>query len=404
MAEWSGEFEHELRMMDSRPGRSRVRPLVRALGVLPDALSLRRLHRGERGGWALRDATRALRRRPGFTVAVVLTLALGMGSAVAIFTVVDGLMLRPMPFRDSSRLFAVASAAGGTSQDLEAVREWKAQSSVVEDARAYTPRPVALTGVDEPGEYLAWMVEPGFLRLLGISPRSGRDFTAAEAQPGNDRVVLLSDEVWRVAFGADPSVLGRSIELDTIPYTIVGVLPPALRLLPGGLVHLVLPLTQPPPYPSVNLLARIRADLTTAEARTRLDQASTLLGRELPREHGWGVRLVPLARHLDAGTTTGLRLLSGGVLFLLLIACVNAAGLLFVQGLARQSEFAVRAALGASRGALFRQAISESLVLALLSGGAGLLLAWWAVRGLLALAPPTLLRFNYNTGCFLPCC
>jgi predicted permease len=384
-------------MTRARVNGALFRPMLRALGAVPDALSIRRLYRDDGGGRSIHEATRSLRRRPGFGLAVVLTLALGMGSAVAIFTVVDGLMLRPIPFRDPAKLFAVASSEGGTSVDVEAVREWKAQSSLFEDARAYAPRNVALTGASEPGEYLAWMVEPGFLRMLGLSPALGRDFTADEVQPGNGRVVLLSDEVWRAAFGGDRGVLGRSVELDTVAYTIVGVLPPALRMLPGGLVRLLVPLSDPPPYPQLNLLVRLSPELTPASVQARLDQVSAVLTRDRPREQGWRVRVIPVARGLGAPTRTGLRLLAGGVLFLLLIACTNAAGLLFVQGVARQNEFAVRAALGASRRVLFRQALAESLILALLSGLAGLLLAWWGVRALLALAPRTLLQFNYTT-------
>jgi len=400
-AEWSSELMHAWSEVtdDVRPSlRARARLLMRALGALADVRSLRRLHgNGGDGGRLLRDATRSIRRRPGLSVSVVFTLALGMGSAVAIFTVLDGLMLRPLPFRDAQQLVTVSGASGGLLLDQESMAVWRSQSGVFAQAHAYAPsRTGTLSGGIEPTEAATWMVEPGFLSMLGITPVLGRDFTADESTPGNDRVVLLSDEVWRASFGRDRAVIGRVVQLDTLPYTIIGVLPATMRRLPLGIVGLVVPMSDPSPYPQLPMVARLRPGLTVESAVARLEATRAVLQRERPRPDEWQVHVIPLARGLPGGARNALWVLGGAVFFLLLIACTNAAGLLFVQGVARQPEFALRAALGGSRGVLFRQVFAESLLLALLAGIAGIGLAWWGVRGLLALAPSVLVRFNYT--------
>ncbi|MCI0436247.1 MAG: ABC transporter permease, partial [Gemmatimonadetes bacterium] len=192
-------------------------------------------------------------------------------------------------------------------------------------------------------------------------------------------------------------VIGRTIRFNDEPYTIIGVLPPTLRMVPDGLVSVVMPLTDPPPYDRLLAIARLQPGLPVEAAQARLDDVSAVLERERPREVGWGIAIRPVERFMNPRTRLGLTVLSGAVTFLLLIACANAAGLLFIRGVARQPELALRMALGGSRGALFRHVITENALLALLAGVLGALIAWWGARALVALAPPNLIAFNYNT-------
>lgn len=403
LAEWRAELEHA-RLSGERRGEApqltRLRLAARALGAVPDALWLRRGGGGS-GCWrrALRDATRSLVRRPGFSLAVIGTLALGMGSATAIFTVVDALMLRPLPFHEPDRLVAVHDPRGGLAVDAEALREWRSQERVFADVRAHAGRSFILTGAGEARDYRAELVEPGFLELLGVRPLLGRGFTPEEAMPGSHRVVLLSHDVWNEAFGKDPGVVGRTVELDGEPHTVVGVLPPTLRVVPGGIVHLLVPLTDPPPWDRLAALARLRPGLPLDAAQARLDQVSDVLGRERPRERGWEVTLSPLERFaaLRDRERAGFLALAGGVACLLLIACANAAGLLFLRGVARRPELALRVALGSSRGALALHVLAEGVVLALVAGVVGTAAAWVGVQGLVALLPSTLVRFSFTT-------
>jgi putative ABC transport system permease protein len=259
-------------------------------------------------------------------------------------------------------------------------------------------RSFTLTRPGEPTRLGAFLIQPGYLEMLGIRPVVGRDFTEDEAVPGRDRVVLLSDEVWRGSFGRDPGIVGSTVYLDDEPYTVIGVLPPTLRRLPGGIPQLLLPLPNAATEAtrSLFLMARLRDDLPLPVAQARLDDVTARLESERPREAGWGVRIDRLTRSVDENTRRGLHALAGAVTLLLVVACINAAGLLFVRGVAQKGEFTVRAALGGTRAALFRQSLAESLVLSVAAGVAGSLLAFWGVRVLTALAPSSLLRFSYN--------
>jgi predicted permease len=400
--EWRSELFHareSARAAGEPEARIRWRLRLRAAGALRDALWLRRTSdRPPRGGWALREATRVLRRQPAFVFMVVCTLGLGIGAATAIFSVVDGLLLRPIPFREPGRLVRVSVAAGSEFNayaSREQLRVWRGHDEVFESLHAFSQRGVMLTRPGEPRSLRAELIEPGVLRMLGVPPVLGREFVAAETVPGRDRVVMLSHEEWRAGFGADPAVVGSTVHFDDVPYTVVGVMPPTVRVLPGGIPEIALPLPDTA-QGRLMMLARLSGAMPIAAAQERLDAVAATLNAEQPVEDGWGVRLNPLERSLPDTTRRGLAALAGAVTLLLLVSCVNAAGLLFVRGVARRAELSIRRALGASRAALFRQSLAESLVLALLSGGVGILLAWWGVRALIALAPAGLVRFSYN--------
>jgi len=398
--EWMAEMEHfRIRSVGRRevPARSRRRMMLRAFGSLSDALWLRMRAWKTNGGLpAASDAVRSLRRRPGFALAVIGTLALGIGSTTAIFTIVDGLMLRPLPFRDADRLVSLLGPGAAQSIDMDAVRFWKTEERIFADVRSYQPQSVIVTGAGEATSRLAWRVEPGLLEMLGVVPVLGRTLTSDDAVPGNDRAVLLSHDVWRTAFGRDPRALGRTIELDGEPHEIVGVLPPTMRRLPFGAVQLVLPLADPPSIEPVLALASLAPAITLDMAQARADAIAEALGRDRPRERGWDVVLRTVERRLAESVENGLWMLAAAVLCLLLVACSNAAGLLFLRGVQRRPEFALRAALGGSRASLVRHVLAESMILALAAGAAGTLLAWGAVHGMLRLVPSNLIRFSYT--------
>jgi predicted permease len=397
MAEWRGEVEHawvESRR-HGRPGSlTRLQLALRAVESVPDALWLRRRDRGGDGWWwTVRDAFRSLRRRPGFALAVIVTLALGMGSATAIYTIMDGLMLRPIPFREPERLVSLTGNGGSPYHDAEAIDLWKQQIDLFEGVSAYTRRNSILTGAGEARRYAVTIAEPGFLDFLGIRPLLGRDFTAVEARSA-EPVVLVSHEVWVDAFARDPLALGRQAELDGIPYTIIGVLPPTMRASPDGVVHLIVPLTGPPV--SAYVLARLQPGVTTEAAAARLSDLAATLGQERPREGGWQAGLRPVRRTLSPQRIRGFWTLGAAVLCLLLISCANAAGLLFLRGVARQPELALRVALGSSRAALIRKAFVESILLAAAAGVLGTAVAWLGVEALLTIMPSGLVRFSYT--------
>ncbi|MGH7577644.1 MAG: ABC transporter permease, partial [Longimicrobiales bacterium] len=405
LAEWRAELSHASEGARSRGESERMtkwRMRRRALGGVRDARWLRGAYGVPSPGLSgLRDATRVLKRQPGFALMVVCTLALGIGAATAIFSVVDGLMLRPLPFRDPERLVQVFIGRGGDGTsvyvDADAARVWRGQDAVFSASHLLGWRSLMLTGPGEPRNLRAELVEPGLLGTLGTPPALGREFLPEEGVPGRDRVVMLSHELWRGAFAADATVIGATIYLDDEPHTVVGVMPSSVRVLPGGIPEIALPLTDPPPSPrGLMLLGRIRSDLSLPVAQARLDAVTARLEAAQPREAGWGVQLTPLERLLNEDTRRGLTALAGAVLLLLFVACVNAAGLLFVRGVTRNAELAIRRSLGASRAMLFRQSLGESLVLAGLAGVAGALLAWWGVHALLALVPEGLIRFSYN--------
>jgi putative ABC transport system permease protein len=405
LAEWRAELAYAAEQRRTRGvGEARVvwTLRMRALGAASDALWVRR-REGRSGmlSFELRHALRLPRRYPGLTTSVVATLALGIAAATTIFSAIDGLLLRPVPFRDPDRLVEVRALRDYASPyvDTEAAVVWHSQPAFAE-VRAHSGRSVTLTGRGEPRSLRAGLFEPGVLQLLGAAPLVGRGFVPADAVPGRDRVVLLGEELWRTAFGGAPDVVGESVTLDGASYTVIGVLPPSIRVLPGGLVHLAVPLPTTMLEPSsrwpVHLLARLPGSVGLPAVQSRLDALSAQLAVERPRAAGWRTQLEPLRNVHGGAIRSGLFVLGGAVGLLLLMACANAAGLLFVHGTERAHELAIRRALGGSRGALLRQLLAESAVLTALSGAIGIALSHWGVRILVAITPPARIRWSYT--------
>ncbi|HLZ51528.1 MAG TPA: ABC transporter permease [Candidatus Acidoferrum sp.] len=359
-----------------------------------------------------RYGLRNLRKSLGFTVVTVLTLALGIGANTAIFSVVDAVLFRALPYRDAARLVWATNFVSSQGQNFvftDVYTGWRTQNQAFENIAAYSdPAEFTLTGAGTPERLRGANVTASFLDVLGVTPQAGRDFLPEEDQPAGAKAVMLSDGVWRSNFGADPKVIGRVIALDDAPFTVVGVLPrdfefldnsPADVLVPfqlaassfevsnGKMMGRVMPL---------NIVARLRKGATIASAKSELNTIDKRVAEGLPANlrrllgdmTGQGhAQVFLLHDHEVSNVRPALLVLLGAVGFVLLIACANVANLQLARAAAREKEVAVRRALGAGRWRLARLFLTESTTMALSGGLAGLLLASWTIRLIHRFAP-----------------
>ncbi|HEX3157196.1 MAG TPA: ADOP family duplicated permease, partial [Gemmatimonadaceae bacterium] len=364
----------------------------------------------------VRQAVRALRRAPRFAAAAVLTLALGLGSTTVIFSLVDHVVLRPLPYTDAARLVVVRENVArlrdvypSMPANASHFLEWRRGCGACDGMAAIKPSAVTLTAGGDPQRLGGARVSASLFPLLGVRPALGRAFRTEEDQPGRAQVVVISDALWRRQFGADPSIIGRAITLNNLSFEVVGVLPPTFTL-PGGdalgalagLPHTMdvfrpLALTDGEATSGGEfdyvVLARLRAGATAEQLRAQLDviQAGFTERAGLPDGELRAV-IVPLHTQVVGGIGRPLLLLLGAVGAVLLIVCVNLTNLSLARNAGRARESAVRVALGAGRGRLARLALAESLAVALAGGALGLLFAHWGLGVLVALAPETLPR------------
>ena len=355
----------------------------------------------------VRQAFRSLVRNPALSVPAVLCLALAIGANTAIFSVLDAVLVRPLPFAEPARLIAIQEerhSAEGVNQGSVSpanYMDWTAASRTLADAGVYVDWPVHLTGAGDPVELPAQYVTRSFFTTLGVAPAIGRVFTPAEDAPNGPAAVVVSDGFWRQRLGGARDVLGRVVTIDGEPVTIVGVMPPGFAV-PGTAPELWRPLAFDPArdYRATSgrylqALARLAPGVTIEQADTELRTIAARLAGEHPFFNtGWSTAIAPLREHVVGGTRAPLLVLSGVVLFVLLIACANVANLQIARAGARQRETAVRAALGATRWQVMRGYLAESVLLALVGGGLGLLLAVWGTRALVAAAPADLPRLG----------
>jgi putative ABC transport system permease protein len=355
----------------------------------------------------LRYSVRMLLKSPGVTIVVILALALGIGANTAIFSVVNSVLLRPLPYKDPGQLLMVwenHQGRGGPEREWLSpadFEDWRAQNDVFSQLSALNNWGPTLTAGDEPEPLVGAAVSYDMFSLLGQQPSLGRSFLAEEDKAGAANVVVLSHQLWQRRFGADPGIVGKSISLNQDNYTVVGVMPAGFRfpVIPGA--ELWRPL-RPGINPScqrgcviLRALARLKPDTTLEKARAEMASIAQRVAEQYPDTNSKvSTTLVPLHEQLVGNMRRPLLIVLGAVGFVLLIACANVANLMLARAAAREREMAIRASLGASRARVIRQLLTESGLLALLGGALGLLLALWLLRGLAAFAPSGAVRFN----------
>jgi putative ABC transport system permease protein len=343
----------------------------------------------------LRQAARSLRRSPGFTALAVLTLGLGLGAAAAIASVVDGVLLRPLPYPESDRLVVVQETLPPRMPELAVSRdhyfEWVAQAHSFARIAAMHEGSYNLTGMGEPVRVSAGRLTANTLATLGVRPALGRDFASTEDTPRRGQVVILSHGFWVRQLGGRADVLGRTLQLDGEPHTVVGVMPGGFQL--DGPLDLFTPAGyEPGGVHDIGAIGRLAPGVSLAQARSEMELISARRAEPPIMGVKLGVKLTPLLEKKVHAVRPLLVAVLGAVGFLLLIACANVANLLLARGTVRARELAVRAALGASRARIARQLLLESVLLAGLGAVAGAIVGQWGVSALLAAAPDTLPR------------
>jgi putative ABC transport system permease protein len=357
----------------------------------------------ETGLQDVRYGLRVLRKSPGFTMATVLTLALGIGANATMFSSIDSLVLHPLAFSDPDRLVAVSETQRRTGFEPENVApadfvDWAKQSTVFTSMAAYQGWDADLTGRDEPEHLHGARVSPGFFSILGVGTALGRTFAPEEDQPGSDRVAVISYGLWKRRFSGDPHVLNADIDLNGSRFKLVGVMPAEFNFPLSTELWTPLPhsneLIQERDKQSLFTLARLGPGASTALAQAEMTTIAARLEQLHPKTNAGRRVSVKLLREQVAGefTPTFLWMGLGSVLFVLLIACVNVANMQLARAAARQKEMAVRSSLGATRRRIMRQLLTENVVLALMGGSAGIAIAWLLLRFLKAGMPAELVR------------
>ncbi|HEX8879277.1 MAG TPA: ABC transporter permease [Candidatus Acidoferrum sp.] len=338
----------------------------------------------------LRYAFRMLGKSPGFTSIAILTLALGIGANTAIFSAINAVLLRPLPFPNANRLVFVwaTDRQRGIQEDVTSYpnfEDWKAQSKTLEALAAFTTRSAVLSNGERAEMVPAIQGTPGIFELLGSSPELGRTFRQEEGEPGLSHVLILSDAFWRERFAGRTDVIGQTLRVNEEPYTIVGVMPAGFRISRERPEQVYAPLVRDPHrgHGFLMVLGRLRPGVSVREARTEMGAIAKRLEEAYPNgNRGVGVNIVPLIDAMAGAVKTGMMIFLGVVGLVLLIACTNVANLMLARGTSRMKEIAVRAALGAERQRILRQLLTESTVLALAGGATGLLASYWISRAL----------------------
>jgi putative ABC transport system permease protein len=355
----------------------------------------------------LRYGLRQLQKSPGFAGTAILTLALGIGPNTAVFSVINGVLLRPLAYPHPERIFQLEKGTATDSSYQASVPlflKWRRDNNTLKHIAAYSvlPHGFNLAAQGKPERVPGLEVSADFFRVLGIGPKWGRDFSSSEDQAGSEHVAIVSSSLWHRRYASDPNLIGNSITMDGRSYTVIGILPEGFKFLAtmptSGAIEIWTPLEVPresrDPASILQCIARLKDGVTREEAAAQL----TMLGREEAREVAPAfpadgqVTLLKLEQRITGDTRPTLLLLFGAVGFVLLIACANSANLLLARMSSRARELAVRSALGATRARIARQVLTECLLLALMGGSLGLAIAWMSNRVLVAIAPAAIAR------------
>jgi predicted permease len=356
----------------------------------------------------IRYAFRTLVKNPSFTVIAIATLTIGIGANSAIFSMVNAVLLSPLPFKEPDQLVMIYHRY----PQLDAPRAlisppsfsiYKGQSEVFEQAAAYAMRNYNITSIDQPEQLQVMLVSSGFFETLGVTPILGRTFLPEEDQFGNNRVVILSHGLWQRHFGSDASALNKTLTLNGVEFRAVGVMPLGFQFIDHADVWTPLALTPNQLNPSqhgneyLSMVARLKPGMSLKQAQSQMDGLSVQLRHEFPRAYpegsDWNIGLLKLREQMVGDARPSLLILLGAVGLVLLIACSNVANLLLARAVSRQKEIAIRTALGASHFRLIRQLLTESILLSVVGGAIGFVLAYWAINLLATLMPASLSQF-----------